>query len=413
MGGATSPRPLPADAARRIALAAQGFADPAHRRRPARPTAAHLQRTLDRIGLLQIDSVNVLTRAHHLPLFSRIGPYDLALLDRASARSPRRLVEYWAHEASFVPPETHRLLRWRMARVDDEAWAGIRRAGADTAAVDAVAAVVAEHGPITAVDAERHLTQLAGPRQGNGYAWNWSPVKRILEYLFFCGRVTSAGRTAQFERRYDLPERVLPAEVLALPEPTQDEAIRELVRIAARAHGVATAPCLRDYFRLSAPQARPAIDALVASGELEPVRVEGWNRPAYRHVDARRPRSVDARALLSPFDSLIFRRDRTEALFGFRYRLEIYVPREKRVHGYYVLPFLLGEQLVARVDLKADRAAGALRVQAAHAEPDVPERRVVAEALAEELRTMAGWLGLDGVEVGTGGDLAPDLRAAV
>jgi uncharacterized protein YcaQ len=404
---------LSAAAARRIALAAQGFADPAHRRPPARPTAAHLQRMIDRVGLLQIDSVNVLTRAHQLPLFSRIGPYDPALLARAADRAPRRLVEYWAHEASFVPPETHRLLRWRMARVEHEAWGQIRRAGADRAAVAAVEAVITAHGPLTAVEAERHLEQLAGPRQGNGYAWNWSPVKRILEYLFFCGRVTSAGRTAQFERRYDLPERVLPPAVAAAPDPDPDEAIRELVRISARAHGVATAPCLRDYFRLSAPQARPAIEALVASGELRPVRVEGWGRPAYLHVDARRPRAVEARALLSPFDSLIFRRDRTEALWGFRYRLEIYVPRDKRVHGYYVLPFLLGDQLVARVDLKADRAAGTLRVHAAHVEAGARDRVEVSRELASELWSMAGWLGLPDVEVVDQGDLAGALRAAV
>ncbi|MBF6621606.1 MAG: YcaQ family DNA glycosylase [Patulibacter sp.] len=374
---------------------------------------AHLQRMIDRIGLLQIDSVNVLTRAHHMPLFSRVGPYDLDLLARASGRQPRRLVEYWAHEASFVPPETHRLLRWRMARVAEEAWGGIRRAGDDVAVIDAVEAEVTAHGPLTAVEVERRLEHLAGERQGNGYAWNWSQVKRALEYLFFCGRVTSAGRTAQFERRYDIPQRVLPPAIAAAPDPEPEDAIRDLVRIAARAHGVATAPCLRDYFRLSAPQARPAIADLVASGELRPVRVEGWDRPAYLHADARRPRAVDARALLSPFDSLVFRRDRAEALWGFRYRIEIYVPRDERVHGYYVLPFLLGERLVARVDLKADRGAGVLRVQAAFVEADVEDRRRVAAELAAELRSMAGWLGLGDVAVADRGDLAGALRAAV
>jgi uncharacterized protein YcaQ len=418
-GPAATPRRLGVPAARRIALAAQGFADRVHRHPPERVTMAHVGRALDRVGLLQIDSVNVVARAHLLPLFSRLGPYDLELLERATARRPRRLVEYWAHEASFVPPETHRLLRWRMARIHDEGWGMIRRAENDPGTLELVRATVAAHGPITAVELERRLREeddthpvLAVERQGNGYAWNWSAVKRSLEYLFFVGEVTSAGRTPQFERRYDVPSRVLPAAVHDAPDPEPADAIRELVRIAARAHGVGTEQCLRDYFRLSPAQVKPAIAQLVADRELEPVAIDGWARPAYLHVDARRPRRVDARALLAPFDPLIFERTRTEKLFGFRYRLEIYVPKEKRVHGYYVLPFLLGDRLVARVDLKADRAAGTLLVQAAHGEDGI-DRPHVARELAAELRSMAGWLGLGDVTAVPRGDLSEELARAL
>ncbi|MGR6965527.1 winged helix-turn-helix domain-containing protein [Geodermatophilus sp. URMC 61] len=394
---------LPAGSARRIALAAQGFADP----RPAGAVdARQLRRMTARLAVLQIDSVNVLSRAHYLPAFSRLGPYPRQALDDLAGRR-RELFEYWAHEASLLPVRLHPHLRWRMAAAEEHAWGSMVRIQRERPGyVREVLERVREAGPLKASD-------LAEPRPDRtGSMWNWHAGKVALEWLFYTGVVTTRGRTAGFERVYDLTERVLPAAVLQTPTPDPTDAVRELVRTASRALGVATERDLRDYFRLRPPAARAAIAELVDAGELLPVEVVGWGAPAWLHPEARRPRWVRARALLSPFDSLVWERPRVERIFGFRYRLEIYTPAAQRVHGYYVLPFLLGDRLVARVDLKADRQAGVLRVQAAFAEDGV-DRAEVAAALAEELALMAGWMQLDAVAVEVRGDLAADLAAAV
>ncbi len=394
---------LSAAQARRVALAAQGFLDPPH----TSPTMRTLLRAVGRTGLLQIDSVNVLQRAHYMPLYSRMGPYDTGLLQRAAERRPRRLVEYWAHEAAYMPVELWPLMQHRMATADTKAWGGPRRIAREQPdLVQWVLDEVRDRGPVSARDVEGDV-----PRTKEHWGWNWSAAKQALEYLFFAGRVTVARRGPAFERLYDVPERVLPAAVLAAPEPTPEEAARQLVERAARSHGVASVQCLRDYHRMDLAPTRQAVADLVEDGVLLPVQVEGWRRPAYLHRDARVPRRVDAAALLSPFDPVVWERSRAEALFGFRYRIEIYVPAAQRVHGYYVLPFLLGDALVARVDLKADRAAGVLVVQGAYAEPGHPAH--TAEALAAELARLAGWLGLGPVEVRRRGDLADRLGAAV
>jgi uncharacterized protein YcaQ len=390
---------LSAAEARRVALAATGLAAP----RPASPPGARQLRAMaDRLGVVQIDSVNVLARAHYLPGFSRLGAYAPAALDRLSHYAPRRLFEYWGHEASLLPVRLHPHLRWRMERAADGAWGGMRRVQRDRP--DLVARVLEDIralGPVAASEiADEERPKRTGPW------WDWSDVKRAVEFLFWSGQVTSARRRG-FERLYDIPERVIPADVLAAPTPPVEEAQRELVRTAARALGIATERDLRDYFRLPVAEARARVAELAEAGELLPVAVEGWREPAYLHADARIPRTAAASALVGPFDPLIWERSRVERLFGMRYRIEIYVPAPQRVHGYYVLPFLLGDALVARVDLKADRQAGVLRVQAAHAEPGAPPE--TAEALRGELERMAAWLELGAVAVEPRGDLAARL----
>ncbi len=360
----------------------------------------HVQRVIGRVGVIQIDSVNVLSRSQYLPFFSRLGPYDTALVDRARDVAPRRLVEYWAHEASLIPPQTWALLNVRMKRALSESWGGMQRVAREhPELVQVVFAEVVSRGPLTSRQLERALEQDL-PRDRSDWGWNWSLVKSALEHLFWTGQISSAGRTSQFERRYAALERVLPKAVAVQSispglRPPDDQAFRQLMLIAARAHGVGSEQCLRDYFRLRPEQARPALDSLVASGELSPVSIEGWKRPAYLHRDARIPRRIHAEALLSPFDSLIWQRDRTLALFDFHYRLEIYVPARLRVHGYYVLPFLYGDTLVARVDLKADRAANMLRAHTIHWEPGAPPE--ARPALDRHLSSMASWLGLGSV----------------
>ncbi|MER8827012.1 winged helix-turn-helix domain-containing protein [Mesorhizobium sp. M0938] len=385
-------------AARRIALAAQGFTDP---RPNGTPDRRHLTRVLARTGLLQIDSVSAVVRAHYMPLYSRLGPYPLALLDNAAVTRKRTVFEYWAHEASFLPVETYPLMRWRMQRAErgEEMYNGLAKWGRERAAyIEDIYREVVERGPIAA-------SALEG-QKGSGGWWGWSDAKHAFEWLFWAGRITTASRRG-FERLYDLPERVLPPAVLDLPVPSPEDAHRELLRISARAHGVATAGDLRDYFRLSPADIKGRIEELVEVGDLLPVRVEGWDKPAYLHKDARFPRKIQARALLAPFDPVVFERTRTERLFDFRYRIEIYTPAEKRQYGYYVLPFLLGDRIVARVDLKADRPAGVLRIHAAYAEPAAPAE--TAAALVEELKQMQGWLGLERIEVTPAGDLGPAL----
>ena len=374
-------------AARRIALAAQGFGAP----RPRSANAGHVRRTMERLSLYQIDSVNVVVRAHYLPAFSRLGAYDRGLLDRSvwGPKRKRTAFEYWAHEASLLPLELHPLLRWRMAQAErgEIGWRSLRAYARERRKeADAVLERIRGEGPLAASDFEK----------GGGGWWGWSDAKQALEWLFWAGSITATTRKPSFERVYDLAERVIPPAILALPTPAPAEAKRQLIERSARTLGIATATDLRDYFRLDPQSARTALAELAEQGTLIPAAVEGWKQPAFLHRDARMPHRIRTQALLAPFDPLVWERARTERLFDFRYRIEIYTPQHKRVHGYYVLPFLLDERLVARVDLKADRQNSRLLVRKVTWEPDPPADGV--ERLDAELRLMADWLGLDAVD---------------
>lgn len=391
--------------ARRLALHSQGLA----KVRPTTPvTRREVSRTFSRLQLVQIDSVNVLTRSHFLPFFSRLGAYDPQILGHMAGKSPRAMMEYWAHEASFIQPvHFHDLRVWQ--RRDWPSSSGLDaelRGGLEKQILE----LLGTARPLTA----REVSDRIGHQESkpaDNWGWNWSAVKRTLEGLFEQGVVAAAGRNSQFERRYAPLEKVLPRRLKDSlddnPDPAQ--AILRLTAAAAQAHGIGTIRCFADYFRLPLKDTAEAVSALVRTGELRSVNVTGWNADVYVHRDAVRIRSAQSQALLSPFDSLVFERRRLEQLFNFHYRLEIYTPAPKRRYGYYVLPFLLGENIVARVDLKADRQSGRLLLRGAFSEAAAPAQ--TAHALAEELRLMARWLGLEDVLVTDNGDLAPALRA--
>lgn len=381
-----------------MAIAAQGLAS---RRPDENPNLGHVLRTLRRLGVLQIDSVNVVERAHHLTLFSRLGPHEPDLLWRALEE--RRVFEYWARMASFAPIEHFPLFRHRMEqRKAKGKWNKLDELNARAPGyVDGVYRQVAERGPLTTADLEE-------PGERAGPWWGWADGKVALEYLFSTGRITVAFRR-NFTRYYDITERVIPPQFFDASPPEAEEAQRDLLRHAARALGIGTARDIIDYYWLRVAEAKPLLDDLVAEGQLAEAEVDGWNQPAYLWAGSSVPRRVDARALVNPFDTYMWNRERIERLHGFEYRIEIYVPEPKRVYGYYVFPFLLGDGLVARIDLKADRRAGVLRVPAAFLEDGVDPGYVAAE-LAGELREMAGWLGLGEIAVGRKGDLAPALR---
>jgi uncharacterized protein YcaQ len=385
--------------ARRIALAAQGFG------RPASPSVGtrQLNIAIEQLNLLQIDSVNVFERSHYLPLFARLGAYDRAQLDRLTFAPKSKYIEYWAHQAAIIPLEDWPLFQWRMndyRRKYAEQANGWTRAKPEM--LEWLTNELAERGPLPASKIEHESNVRRGPW------WGWSDVKVGLEYLFFFGDVATAGRS-RFERTYGLTETIVPARLRETVIPKTD-AIRELVRRSARALGIGTLSDLADYYRLRTDETQAAVRELLDAGELLPVTVAGWNRPAFLDPAARIPRRIEAAALLSPFDPVVWERDRALRMFGFHYRIEIYTPAPKRIFGYYTLPLLIDEALVGRIDLKSDRQNGVLRVQSAWREagatPD-PAR------IAPLLRQIAAWQGLSDVVVVDRGDLAREVALAL
>ena len=393
-----SPTEITSDAARRIALAAQGFATP---RPTGRIDRRHLRRVMDAVGLIQIDSVNVLVRSQEMPLFSRLGNHPRTLIPDATDAG--ELFEYWCHEASHLPVSMYPLVQWRMEEArNGSMWPGLQRvAKSKPKLVKEIRDRIYNDGPIVAGDVRTRT----GPK---GSWWDWDDGKAILEYLFWTGEITARRRSSDFARVYHAPSEVIPTDVLNAPIPTETEARKQLLLLAARSLGVATAADLIDYHRQKGVIARPLLRELVSTGELEQVTVSGWRDAAYMIPGTKQPRDMQVRALVSPFDSLVWCRPRIERVFDFHYRIEIYVPAPKRIYGYYVLPFVLGDKIVARVDLKADRHNSELLVPGAFSEPDVDIKYVAAELMLE-LREMATWLGLASIQIGTNGDLVTRL----
>ncbi len=391
---------ISASEARRFALTAQGFNV---LNRSGDIGRAQLRRSIAQMGVLQIDSVNVLVRAHYLPLYSRLGSYERNLLDTEAVAKSKRFFEYWGHAASLLPLDCHPLFRWRMERAlrGEGIWRPLQPYAKERRTeAEAILNRIREEGPLAASDLSAAPVAISNSNQKAKAAkemWDWSEVKHAIEWLFWSGQIAATNRRGSFERVYDVPERVMPTAILQTPTPSEQDAQRALIARSAKALGIATADDLRDYYRIPAADAPQAIQQLAEEGTLIPVRVRGWRQQAYLHKDARAGRRIEGATLLSPFDPLIWYRPRTERLFDFRYRLEIYTPAHKREHGYYVLPFLLNGAIVARVDLKADRQSDVLMVQRAHIEPDAPQNTI--EHLIDELRLMTSWLGLSSLAV--------------